>query len=397
MMFRKLLFVSLVLVLGIGAAEAASQPYFASVMNSGNVGTNVYNRDYNPGFATVTPSSGNCASSATIVGFDSATRSCQLKFNTANQGYRGSNNDIQGDLGTDGQLHYVVFDWEQNAGLANHAGFYFWAARTVTTGETAQWFTAGCSGTLTQTCIGQGTTATSNGMDVANTPLGDILPVGGFRPMPVPIVGSADKITGAINLTWRDASALGVGGQPPSYRLVGIAKDSCTAPFASEFGAGHVYADNPGLSFTANTNNFGFAPTVPKCYYFALQLVFPPALSTPVVSRYFSANSAGVVMGGLATTFSSIKVSPFKNGVDVTWTTSLEDGTRGFYVTRAAGAGQPFERVSPLIQANGQPSTYHYLDVTVGAAARNRALWRIEALDADDNASASDAVPMTRK
>lgn len=378
-----------VLVAAAAPASADSRVYYGSVQETGATafGNNVYARTYNPGFATVSPGLGACNSSGTIVGRDDATRSCQLKFNSAGLGgYRSHSDDIFNDNGTSGQRRIVVFDAVSGTN-ASRVGYYFIAGRSVSqTGDpNSAHNTAGCTGSLAQTCVGQGNNSNASGSAIANTPLGTISNGGGFRPIPVPLVTSANRTTGDIVLSWAEASSVN-DVLAIAYELVGVAKDAASPPASeAEYTVPLGSFSAPGA--TVNTSAFGFGPTVPKIYYFAIRLVYPSAGGTRVASRFLSANSAGVTFGGLAATVTNIRAKLVGGqGIAVSWDTSLEDGVKGFYVTRSFTQNGTYERVSGLVAAKGQPSSYTFIDTNVpaGQVRATGVYYKIDTVDVDD-------------
>lgn len=396
-MLKKLLFVAAaaaILLAATGPADAAARAYYGAVVQVGQAsfGNNVWVRTYDPAYdnpaKNPTGGSASCASSGTVVGFDAATRSCQLKWSSAGAGgggYRGINDDIFNSTGTEG-LRGVVFDATTGTG-ASRAGYYFAAAGNVAVGQPASNFTAlNCAGAVAATCLGMGQNDNAAGFSISNAPVA-LDTAGGFRPIPVPLVNTSNRDTGDMTLVWRAASTFGSGQLAITYDLVGVAKDTCSPP-ASEAEYTVALGNFDATSAVINTNAFGAGPLDPKCYYFALRLVYPPAGSVAVKSRFLSANSPGVAFGGIAASVTGITArAAGGQGVAVAWQTSLEDGVKGFYVTRSIGSATgTYERVSGLITAKGQPSSYTYVDSTVpvGQVRAKGVYYKIDTVDVDD-------------
>lgn len=384
----KKLLISLGIVLLFTGAAMAQQSYTGSVL-SGDATLQVFHRIWHPAVDSVSPGGDtNCTAGNQFVGFDAATRSCESKFftpKTGATGYRGYIEDIGNDGKPAGDVRYIAWDAQTGGGSASHTGYYFFAGKAVNIGETSTWNGANCAGTAAATCLAQGNDSNAAGSSVGNTPLGTVANINGFRPIPVPTVQSVNKATGDMVLTWQAASDANGTGQL-SYDVFGVAKTSCTAPADTEFTGG--IRNVVGTTTTVNTSAFGKGPNDPACYYFALKLHYPNAGVSVVTSRYVSANSQGVVFGGLAATVTNIEAKLMgRSGVAVTWKTSLEDGVKGFYVTRSFTATGTFERVSGLIAAKGQPSTYSYIDSAIPTlpAKGDGIYYKIETSDIDNN------------
>jgi len=389
---KKLCFAILAgLVILAAVAPAAAQynrPYFAATLGTGNQMANgtVYVRYYVPGYGTVTPSgsSSTCPTSAAgaTVSWNATLRACALRFLAAG-GYKGFEDNIFKDqLG--GAVHYGVLDLQTGGGTAGHIGYYFWAGRAVNnTGDPGSLFSgANCAGTLASTCLGQGNTTSSTGYGLTNTPLGPINPLGGLRPIPVPKVISvtkdADPGTDAtISLNW----GLDVKGWsleqtefgPATYQVMGLAKavvgSQCVAPTDLEYDTplagdvAHPYGPITGLTLDAKVSDFGKTKNDNFCYYFALKPIYDA--SFPVVSINWSANSTGVVFGGLASSITNTSATISKGKVvTVTWKTTLSECMQGYNVLRSFNQTGPFIKVNrTLVPDRHGPASYTYIDV----------------------------------
>lgn len=147
-------------------------------------------------------------------------------------------------------------------------GYYFVTGRSVSqTGDPGSALhVLNCAGTLPSTCVGQGNMQNATGTSITGTSLGTIDPIGGFRPIPVPLVDNVNWSTGEISLVWNAASSV---NDPLSitYGLLGTAKDAPSDP-GSESEYVVPLGGFSGTSGVVNTSAFGFGPEEPKCYYF---------------------------------------------------------------------------------------------------------------------------------
>jgi len=219
-----------------------------------------------------------------------------------------------------------------------------------------------------------------------------------LSPIPVPKPGFVNATT--TNVTWDPVASTGKnpGAAPQGYDLY-VAKNTgaCGSPPAPE--AFSFLRNVNGTSTTVTDSELGLSG--PTGVYFALKIRYGATAvgtepSKAVVSRYLSANSACVAKGGLAASVYDIAASfAGQNNVEVTWKTSLEDGVRGFYVSRATTLDGQYQRVSGLIPASGEASSYSFIDTIqrpVGSARVTGLYYKIESIDIDDNATAFGAV-----
>jgi hypothetical protein len=135
----------------------------------------------------------------------------------------------------------------------------------------------------------------------------------------------------------------------------------------------------------------GLTPGEAAGVTFALKIRFPSTSDGDViVTRYLSANGQCFLNGGLSANIYELAAKYVgKTNVEVTWKTSLEDGVRGFYVSRSTTQNGPYTRVSDLIPAKGEASAYSFIDAVQapGAAIKATGLWyKVETIDIDDNA-----------
>ena len=305
-------------------------------------------------------------------------------------GYKGYLSDTFGwGSPPSGTVFCAVWDTEFGSGSADHRGYYAWMCKPVNDGDQQDIWAPGCAGTRESvSCLGSADPDNAAGHEVDNTPLGTIAPHGGLRPIPVPL--PMNPVEGdTIHLSWNAVDVLGdtsMGdAQYDLYYVVREEAEGCAAPTADEFTFLKTVA---GTSTDVTTGELGFNPDEKKGVYFALRIRYPNAGGgTEVVSRYLSANSQCIAFGGIAVNVVNIEAKWLRrNQVQVSWETELEDGVVGFYVQRAFTPNGPFERVSDLVPANGEPSKYTFIDtVTVnGRIAASGLYYKIEAVDANE-------------
>jgi len=431
------LLVGLVVLAAVAPAAAQNRGYFSSVVATSNQMPNgtVYNRYYVPAYGTVSPSGGAtvCPTAATgsTISWNATLRACAMRFlgpATGVQGYNGYIDNINKDqLG--GVVHYGLHDLQTGSGTASHIGYYFWAGRAVNnTGDANSVFNGlNCAGTGAQTCLGQGNATTSTGYGLVNTPLGPINPLGGLRPIPVPLIDSVAKdpdpgTDAVINLNWHlDVKGWVLEGTdfgPATYQVTGLAKavvgGACVAPTEVEYDAplagdakvvwgdmnGDGTRDNPvvGTVLAARVSDFGKTKNDSFCYYFALKPIYTSGeVVGTVTSLYYSANSTGVVFGGLASGITGASATITKNKiVTIAWKTTLAECVQGYNVLRSFSQNGPFVKVNrTLIPDRHGPASYSYIDVLQKP---EKTLWyEIEAISCDQSVARTPAFSAKKK
>jgi len=367
------------------AAQAASQPFYAQVGNETPAAEGpVWVRYYTTANDKVNPSgSNNCKGT-----WDPPY--CEVphtnKPNKNKVGYLGYLEDIFNYDGNEGNQYHAVWDTEFGSGSTDHRGYYAWMARVVNVGMQSSTWTAGCAGTtLDRACLGSAEPDNAAGTDIENTPLGTISPHGGLRPIPVPLPTGVDG--DVIHLSWDAVTSIGDDVSPQYYLYYVVRDATCDAPTADEFDDAHRLGPYTETTADVNVADLGFSSSDQKGVFFALRIKYPDAAGNEVLSRYLSANSQCIVFGGFAAEVVNIQAKWLRrNQVQVSWETSLEDGVVGFYVQRAFTPNGPFERVSDLVPANGEPSKYTFIDnVRVnGRIAASGLYYKIEAVDANE-------------
>lgn len=386
---------------------AASSVYadsrvFLSAVRSADLGSGakVAVRYYTPGNALINANGeGACTGAQGTLVVDGGRadgRYCEVGFRTNGTGtYKGYNEDIANYDGASGPTYLAVWDMQTGAGTGDHIGYYFLASLPVTINDGgSNWQNTDCGGTIAQTCLGQGNGSNSTGTATGPVPAGgatggNVGPQGGFRPIPAPTVSSYTAATGDIVLNWNAASSFNTA-QPIQYELFSTRSaptgNQCAQVSETAFSGAPLQT----LTGTTTTVNRSAVPGSGDCITFAIRLKYPNAGGTPVSGRYVSANSQGVYVGagGLsANVFNIVAKWTNATNIAVSFQTSLEDGVRGFYVTRSFTANGQYSRVSQLIPAKGEPSSYTFIDTVSAPAGMTKAagvFYKIESLDIDD-------------
>ncbi len=393
---RKLVILSLVLaavaVMTPTVANAQAYPFEASVLQV-PTGNAVFQRYYTDSKTTISPGCEGACPTKPCDQLIAGQPSCQLIFNAKGlSGYRGYSEDIFNFGVGDGTVFNAVFDYEKNAGAGNHQGFYGWVRGAVTVNSTSLWNEATCTGTNGTDCLGVATASNArseaNGVPASSGGPG-IPNLGGLSPIPVPKAapGSSSRLVqpqlGGDCIGWRELPALrrlatrfgvharrvvrtpATAGQFQFVKLAAMAprRQSRSAEVPGTGAACHVRPED----------------SVPRCWR-----------QRRCRLAYLSANGQCFLGGGLSASVYELAAKyAGKTNVEVTWKTSLEDGVRGFYVSRATTQNGPFARVSELIPAKGEASAYSFIDTIQMPAGTVKAtgLWyKVETIDIDDNA-----------
>ena len=273
--------------------------------------------------------------------------------------------------------------------MGNHQGFYGWVRGTVTDGSTSLWNDLNCAGVNGTDCLGVATSgnARSETTGVPSSSGGPAIPnVGGMSPIPVP-KAAPGSTSDSFNLSWGAIASVGenAGAAPLGYEVWGARTASCAS--AATAGQFQFVKLVPGTSTTVLLSE---VPGTGEAVTFALKIRFPAAGGTAMSTRFLSANGQCFLGGGLSASVYELAAKyAGKTNVEVTWKTSLEDGVRGFYVSRATTQNGPYARVSELIAAKGEASSYSFIDAVQmpAGAVKATGLWyKVETIDIDDNA-----------
>ncbi len=390
---RKLVILSLVLaavaVMAPTVANAQAYPFEASVLQV-PTGNAVFQRYYTESKTTINPGCEGACPTKPCDQLIAGQPSCQLIFNAKGlSGYRGYSEDIFNFGVGDGTVFNSVFDYERNTGAGNHQGFYGWVRGAVTINSTSLWNEATCTGSNGTDCLGVATAsnARSEASGVPASSGGPGIPsLGGLSPIPVPKAAPGSTQT-AFNLSWGAISSVGeaAGVAPVGYEVWGARAANCaTAATAGQFAFVRL------VNGTSATIDAGEVPGSGAAFTFALKVRFPAAGGNTVSTRFLSANGQCFLGGGLSASVYELAAKyAGKTNVEVSWKTSLEDGVRGFYVSRATTQNGPFSRVSELIAAKGEASAYSFIDavqVPAGAVKATGLWYKVETIDIDDNA-----------
>ncbi|MEN6526313.1 MAG: hypothetical protein ABFD65_07480 [Candidatus Polarisedimenticolia bacterium] len=367
-------------------AQAATYSYISAVLSSTALSSPVYMRYFNPNSAVIF--NGDAALCAAPDTWDAATRSCQVSYRTpasGNPGYRAPLNDVFNDTGNLNEVRYAVWDVEVSAGSTSRAGYYFWAGASVKGTETSDWRQMNCVGSGSAACLGQGNATNAAGTDQAHSLAGAVAPLQGFRPIPVPqpVAGGAS----VVNLSWSVASLLSTDGTSATaqYDLYYAARACGSSPTQdSDF---TFLKTVSGTSTSVAVSDMTGAAN--NCAWFALKIRYPNAATTSVTSLYLSAASLPVSYDASAATVTGLRAMYMRNlGVQVSFKTTSESNTQGFYIARSFSPNGPFVRVSPLIAAKGEANSYTYMDATRALVVRGgKLLERVDVVSRDGKAN----------
>lgn len=391
----------------IAGAIADTKVIDSSVLEVSSSPGTVYQRWFTTAKPDINPNcEGACPTKPCDTGVPGMT-SCQLTFNTNREGFRAYSEDLInfGDA-LFGTVMQAVFDLQVNGGAGNHQGYYAWNTGAVDSADTSTWFALDCAGGSIASCVGAANATNARaitGVPERSGAVGGILRnVGGFSPLPVPRATDLDGdgnaytragVKGTFQIGWDAVSSTGKtvlnAAGYDVYYAKSTSAGSCPAPTDSEF----TFLK----TVTGTTAEVGFAEVGlasaddPACVTFGLKVHFGNTSgAVRIVSRYVSANGQSFATSGLsANVYELVAKYAGKSNVEVTWRTSLEDGVRGFYVSRATTQNGPFTRVSELIAAKSEASAYSFIDAVQmpPGAVKATGLWyKVETIDIDDNA-----------
>lgn len=306
------------------------------------------------------------------------------------------------------QPFYLLADASMNDAGGNHIGYY--GVSGVSADNIAgagSFLAAGCAGATGVNCFGRvDSTVAGPGLQFTvatyGGPAHTIRPIGGMNPIPTVRVAKSGAV---VNLNWDAppdyAAAMRAGGPnaptPPPTPVVGVRlykhnSASCTEPTGAgpwtpvaDFGAG------PGASSQP------LPPSDGSCDYYALTVLLTgPAGQGTVETFRPGANSQGVSNSpGTAVRIVRFDARYAGHGVvNVNWQSGVEGDLQGFYVTRSQNASGPFARVSDLIRAKGDNSSYSTTD-RVAAGNGRVYYYQLEMLGRDGSVSNSSPAAVT--
>jgi hypothetical protein len=316
--------------------------------------------------------------------------------------WRGPNSDIVNYDGVDGQMYHAVWSAELGVDTAEHRGYYAWVCKTVNVGEDSDWQPPDCVGDAQPaTCIGNpDPTEVGPAADFWGGPDPSVNPQDALTPMPIPYqVDDGTPNDELVTLEWNAVQAQGECTSEADYSLYYYIDDLsdgvCNQPTAADLTFLKTVTTN-----TATVNvvdELGINLDDAKGVVWALKLFFPQVIDAnrgnwDKESLYFSGNSLCTSFDtGLAAEVINLAAQHVGGrNVSVTWETSLEQNVRGFYVTRSFTADGQYQRVSQLIPAAGEPSTYSFVDKIDMSGTRTRVsglFYKIEVIDNEDNVS----------
>ncbi len=316
---------------------------------------------------------------------------CKGNYKSFNNGYKGDVDDLFNFQVPFGTVMHGIWDHQKHAGTATHTGYFTWACKAVNAGEKEAWFKADCVGENSPaTCLGNGNS--SNTLTLSNTPQGTIAGVGGLSPIPVPTVSGVSG--NVVSLSWEAVQGINCGvnaSYDVYYYIDDLSDHTCNMPNETQFKLLRNSATNStSVDVSADLGSDNFTAGQGKGIVFALKLHYPKNVPPDATSRYLSANGQCVSFDtGLAAEVYDLQVRyAGRNNVEVSWKTSLEDGVRGFYISRATTPDGPYTRVSNLIIASGEPSAYSFIDTITPPRGRitfSGLFYQVESVDIDDN------------
>jgi hypothetical protein len=386
----------------IPSAALAVRPFDSSALNFTQAAPSTLYQRYanlngNDGGKRSPGCAANCAAAPNVCengGPQDATTFCQLNLrNTTNNLYRGYQENTANFANIDGVAYDSFFDMQVGAGTGDHRGYYGWTSAVVNTSSTSKASDPNCTGTTASGCLGN--LNSTNSKDAAGVPNRDggaagLERVASMSPIPPPRVTSHNRATGAATLAW-DAVTSNTGGRTAqSYELLRAdtapSGGVCPQPNETQFGP------TGGGTFTTNSASVNTG-TGENCVTYALRVVYGSDSLGPITSRFISGNSQTIYTGagGLSATIINLAAKWINgNNVEINWQTSLEDGVRGFYVTRAVTEAGPYVRVSTLVPAKGEASSYSFIDaVSIDGKVKATGLYyKVETLDIDDQVTA---------
>jgi hypothetical protein len=318
--------------------------------------------------------------------------------------FRGANDNIFNYDGVEGTVYHALFVAETDSGTPQHAGYYAWVCRPVNIGETEDWKLQNCRDGDAQpvTCLGN-PNATNLVGPADFTSQGTLDTIGGASPIPVPYqVDDGNPSDTSVTLEWGAATtSTGDGCDPTAvaynlyYYIDDLGDGACDQPTADQFTEYPGVNPIDGETVTVDVADIGVSQGNAQGVVFALKLYFPMTDGGTFwdqQSLYYSANSKCTSFdAGLAAEVYDLTAEHVGGrNVAVSWKTSLEEGVRGFYVTRAFTPDGPYTRVSELIPANGEPSQYSHVDTVALPQGRTQVrglFYKIEAIDSADAVS----------
>lgn len=297
-------------------------------------------------------------------------------------GYFSHQDNSSGFAGfTENSTFYAMMDQVSGAATGNYVGYYYLAGNLNSTTKTGKTVDENCVGTTSTSCFLPGTNTRSAGSE-PNTRIDSDGNGGngraldnknGFRAIPSPRVASAGA---SVSLTWTAAVAVYEPGAialaPIDYKVYRFhdtpANNSCDAPAENAAGWTAIGTTAGGvLSFADLT-----PPTGGDCIFYALRLVIagPSALASgtdavvgQLTSMYKGASSQAVTLNPLASQVVNFRARYVgKNTFRTSWGLMTQGSVTGFHVSRSTAAEGAYTRVSPLIPATGDNTSYSYDD-----------------------------------
>ncbi len=322
--------------------------------------------------------SANCgtigAGACTNATFDAANGSCPRSYvanlqTSGRPGYQSMADDqIVYNGGSPNQSMYILFEGTQNPAASNYITYYYAASQISAGTESGKISINDCSGTLSIQCFLPGYAARNAG----SSPwpgAGDIAPIGGLSPIPVPQI-PAPPVGNSVGLTWNGVQVFdnGDGTANPFmffrvYRWIDpTTNNSCGAPLEND-PAWLPIGTTPTPNFTDNG-----LPSGVDCVRYALKLVFngpDNRNSFGTTNGELSTHFKGAASAGVSRNPAAVQITNFngkyagKGVINVRWTGLIETGLAGYNVQQSLDAAGPWRTVNPsMIVVKGDGSNY---------------------------------------
>jgi hypothetical protein len=306
----------------------------------------------------------------------------------------------------DNQTFYELIDGQVAAGACNHAAFYAAQGQIARSAAGAQgdFRQEGCPGATPANCFDRASTTDARATPLMNTNTGygpnphQIVSIGGLSPVPtVRVAVPGGCPAGQAHLTWDEPELYtssmknGVASPVRGVRLYSN-PSPCSACPNGEVGwvAGAAYDIGAGddLNCVNITGDTWYALTV--------RLTGPAGGANEVETGrvgsagFVGANSQCVnTQSPTAVRIANMSARYAGRGtVNVNFTTGIEGGVQGYYVTRGSSPNGPFTRVSGQLNPRGDGSAYTHSDKVRTALGRTL-YYSIEVVNTDGTSERS--------
>jgi len=293
------------------------------------------------------------------------------------------------------QTFYEIIDARVNPGTINHIGFYAVQGQSANNNSTDNAGDArrlNCAGTVTQNCFTAADPSNADPTPIQGTMArypafsGSIRSIGGLSPVPVPRVPIGGPVfrtpcgPDQVHVTWEDPIAADPtmkNGVPSP--VLGLNLYQFVTPLNARGGASAYPTEAgpwvrvstalaPNGEYGTGAGANGDCVDLPVDYerslVFALTVRLKgPGPGTTSVETLLGANSYCFDRWPSPARIVSLDARYEGRGVvHVSWTSGIEGGIEGYYVTRSMSPAGPFTRVSDLVSAAGDGTRYSFSD-----------------------------------